>query len=209
MLVLVGTASAVAGAVGLGVSLDHPGGSAPNPVVVGADAAPTGPVPGPVVAQRGAPAARTAARPREVGIPALKVQASTESLGLTADGALAVPKNPDQVGWFDSGPVPGQAGPAVLVGHVDSYSGPAVFADLRLLRIGDIVTITLTDASTVRFQVTSVEHYPKDAFPTAAVYGPRPDPELRLITCGGPFQKQEYQDNVVVYARLAPSPASR
>ncbi|MFC1415729.1 class F sortase [Streptacidiphilus cavernicola] len=203
MLVLAGTASAVVGAVGLGASLEHRAGPSSNLAPLAA-AAP-GAALGPIVAQPSPPPAGTAAHPVEVSIPALKVHASTESLGLTATGALDVPANPDQVGWFDAGPVPGRAGPAVLVGHVDSSSGPAVFADLRLIRIGDIVVVTLSGGGTVRFQVTSVAHYPKDAFPTAAVYGARPDPELRLITCGGAFTDQEYQDNVVVYARLAPS----
>ncbi|MHA6763677.1 class F sortase [Streptacidiphilus sp. PAMC 29251] len=203
-LVLLGAASAVGGAVGLGATLEHrgaPGGTSSVQMMGGASTA--GAAVGPVVAQSKAPTGRTSVRPRSLSIPALKVRSSLGSLGLSSTGALDVPSDPAQAGWFNGGPVPGQAGPAVIVGHVDSRTGPGVFADLRLLRIGDVITIALSNGSSVRFQVTSIQHYPKDDFPTADVYGGRPDPELRLITCGGPFKGQEYLDNVVVYARLA------
>ena len=97
-----------------------------------------------------------------------------------------------------------KAGPAVVTGHVDSTAGPAVFFRLRQAAIGDLVTVTRADGSTVRFTVTRVERYPKTAFPSAEVYAPTPGPELRLITCGGAFDRtaRSYLDDVVVYAAL-------
>jgi sortase (surface protein transpeptidase) len=101
-----------------------------------------------------------------------------------------------------AGPVPGDPGPAVIAGHVDSRAGPAVFFRLRELRPGDKVTVRRSDGRAVAFTVDEVDRYPKDAFPTSAVYGPAPGSELRLITCGGSFDaaKRSYRDNVVVYA---------
>ncbi|MBD0740330.1 hypothetical protein BGM09_13170 [Streptomyces sp. CBMA29] len=151
-----------------------------------------------------APTEATAARPRALAIPAIDVDTPLEPLGLTPSGALGTPSRPSEAGWFDGGPVPGAPGPAVLVGHVDSPDGPAVFSRLSLLRVNDVIRVTLDDNRTVRFQVTSVRSYAKDAFPTEAVYAPRPDPQLRLITCGGPFTGQTYLNNIVVFARLLP-----
>jgi Sortase domain len=200
-LVLLGAVTAVAGAAGLGHGLDRgaqgaSGSPAAGRVAATAPAA-TGTAPAPSEAG-------DAVRPTRVSIPSIKVDSSLEALGLSAAGALQPPTNPQQAGWFSDGTVPGQTGPAVIVGHVDSLSGPAVFADLRLLHPGDTIVITLSSGSTVRFQVTSVDRYPKSGFPTAAVYGPQPAPQLRLITCGGAFEGDSYLDNVVVYARLAP-----
>jgi len=194
-LVVLGTASAVAGAVGLGHVLDR--GAAAGSATAGAALV--------VPAPASTPQAARAVRPTSVSIPSIKVDSSLEDLGLSAAGVLQPPSDPRQAGWFDGGTVPGQTGPAVIVGHVDSLSGPAVFADLRLLHPGDTITIALSSGDTVRFQVTAVDRYPKSGFPTAAVYGPQPSPELRLITCGGVFKDDSYLDNIVVYARLAPS----
>ncbi|MDJ0340922.1 class F sortase [Streptomyces sp. H10-C2] len=142
-------------------------------------------------------------RPSMLSIPAIQVRSTLETLALSSTGVLRVPQHPAQAGWFGGGSVPGQIGPAVMVGHVDSLDGPAVFARLWLLRPDDVITVTLSDGSSARFQVTSVQRFPKDRFPTAAVYGPQPDPQLRLITCGGAFDGHRYADNVVVFARLA------
>ncbi|OMQ14280.1 class F sortase, partial [Modestobacter sp. VKM Ac-2676] len=102
------------------------------------------------------------------------------------------------------GPAPGQPGPAVLAGHVDDRSGPAVFFRLEELTVGDRVLVDRADGSQVAFTVTRVAAYPKTDFATAEVYGPTTDPQLRLITCGGEFDRdrRSYADNVVVYARL-------
>ena len=107
-------------------------------------------------------------------------------------------------GWYTGGPRPGAVGAAVIAGHVDSRSGAGIFFWLRTLRPGDRVYVTRADATMAVFTVTSVRMYAKDQFPTAAVYGPVPDAELRLITCGGVFDRSigSYLSNVVVFARL-------
>ncbi|MCM2424700.1 class F sortase [Streptomyces sp. RKAG337] len=207
-LALLGAASAVGGAVGLGPHLmraDAPAGGdravrmavpAPGPDPVGTT--PQGPPPGPSPA--------VAPRPSSLSIPAIQVRTALETLGLSPTGALQVPVRPERAGWFDGGPVPGQVGPAVVVGHVDSVDGPAVFARLSSLRPGDVITVGLGDGGSVRFRVTAVRRFAKDRFPTAEVYGPQPDAQLRLITCGGAFDGHHYPDDIVVFARLAGTP---
>jgi sortase (surface protein transpeptidase) len=140
-------------------------------------------------------------RPVRLSIPAIGVAGPLEDL--VADPVtreLAAPDDPALAGWYAAGVVPGERGPAVLGGHVDSRRGPGVFFRLRTLREGDVVEVTRSDASTVRFRVIAVRAYPKDRFPTAAVYGPTAGPELRLVTCGGRFDRvaRSYDDNVVV-----------
>jgi sortase (surface protein transpeptidase) len=117
---------------------------------------------------------------------------------------MQVPADFGLTGWFTGSPAPGATGPAVIVGHIDSRSGPAVFYRLPELRPGDRVVVARADGTTVRFAVDSVAQYPKRAFPTQAVFGPAPDPLLRLITCGGSFDtsRRSYRDNVVVTAHL-------
>jgi Sortase domain len=154
-----------------------------------------------------APGAAAAApvRPVAVSIPALSVAGPLEELVADADtGELAAPADPARAGWYAAGVVPGDRGPAVIGGHVDSRSGPGVFFRLRTLRPGDLVDITRSDGRTVRFSVIAVALYPKDRFPTEAVYGPTSGPELRLVTCGGTFDRsaRSYDDNVVVDAAL-------
>ena len=114
------------------------------------------------------------------------------------------PHDPARAGWYAAGVVPGDQGPAVIGGHVDSRNGPGVFFRLRTLRPGDLVDVTRSDGRTVRFSVIAVALYPKDRFPTEAVYGPTSGPELRLVTCGGTFDRsaRSYDDNVVVDAAL-------
>ncbi len=138
-----------------------------------------------------------------MSIPAIGVDAGpAEDLGLLADGSLAAPADFDRVGWFAGGTVPGDRGPAVVAGHVDSVAGPAVFYRLRELQPGDEVVVDLSDGRSVTFRVTGSLQAPKDAFPTEEVYGPTPDAELRLITCGGEFDRsvRSYEDNTVVFA---------
>lgn len=151
--------------------------------------------------------AQAASVPVSLSIPAIGVNTSLQELGLSASGALNPPTDTTQAGWYTGSAVPGQPGPAVLAGHVDSYQGPAVFFYLHDLAPGDPVTVTLSNGSSVAFTVSEVDTYPKDQFPTTAVYGARPDPELRLITCGGPFDSSagSYVDNVVVFATLTGS----
>ena len=142
--------------------------------------------------------------PVSLDIPAIRVHTTLQRLGLGTDGALQPPTNLTQAGWYTGSPVPGANGPAVIAGHVDSTTGPAVFFNLGSLSPGDTVTVGLNSGQSVAFRVTEIQHYPKNEFPTAAVYGPRPDPELRLITCGGGFAAGHYLDNVVVYAAEQP-----
>jgi sortase (surface protein transpeptidase) len=150
-----------------------------------------------------APASQVAARAAvRVEVPAIGVSSPLDRLTLERSGVLAVPRSAKRAGWFAQGSVPGAPGPAVIAGHVDSRSGPGVFSRLRQLRSGALVVVQLDTGARLRFRVTSVRRYAKDAFPTSEVYGPTPGPELRLITCGGEFDRRAaaYQDNVVAYA---------
>ncbi|MGH8774762.1 MAG: class F sortase [Jiangellaceae bacterium] len=141
------------------------------------------------------------AEPRRLLIDGLALKAEIEPVGVAGDGTLALPAEADAVGWFDASSVPGDTGPAVLVGHVDSADGPAVFAHLGQLRPGDVVAVEDVRGGSVAFAVTSVSTFPKNDFPTDAVYGGSPDAELRLITCGGDYERgRGYPDNVVVAA---------
>jgi sortase (surface protein transpeptidase) len=160
----------------------------------------------PVAFRETAPDVPTAAPvvPVRVRIPAIGVDSRLARLGTEASGALLPPADFAQAGWFAGGPAPGGVGPAVLAGHVDSFRGPAVFFRLSRLHSGDDVLVTRADGTTLRFTVTRTARYPKSAFPTAEVYGPAADAELRLITCGGRFDssRRSYVDDVVVFARL-------
>ena len=142
--------------------------------------------------------------PARVRIPRLGVDAPVVDLGKNPDGTLEVPDWQD-AGWWARGPQPGERGPAVIVGHVDSTAGPAVFYRLRELVPGHVVEIDLDDGGTTRFVVQRMERFPKDAFPTLDVYGLTPGPELRLITCDGEFDRStgHYVDNLVVFATPA------
>lgn len=142
--------------------------------------------------------------PLTLGIPDLDVVGDIVPVGLLADGTYDVPVDPATAGWLSSGPRPGERGPAVIAGHVDSRKlGPGLFWRLADLQVGAQVTIT-TELTTLTFVVDAVEQYPKDEFPTQAVYGPVPIPSLRLITCGGSFDSstRHYRDNIVVYLSL-------
>jgi sortase (surface protein transpeptidase) len=144
--------------------------------------------------------------PLTISIPAIGVFSELLPIGVLADGTVAVPVDPFVAGWFTGGPRPGERGPAVIVGHVDSKkSGPGVFWDLVRLPVGSIVTITTT-TGTNDFVVDAVERFPKDRFPTERIYGPVPRPALRLVTCGGSFDRSigHYRDNVVAFLSAVP-----
>jgi sortase (surface protein transpeptidase) len=147
-----------------------------------------------------------AADPVAVEVPAIGVNAPVVPLGLEPSGALEVPQDARQTGWWTGGPEPGERGPAVVAGHVDSRAGPAVFYRLRELRPGDPITVRRADGSRVQFAVQRSEQHPKAAFPTDSVYTPTTGAELRLITCGGSFDRSSghYVDNVIVYERDRP-----
>jgi len=145
------------------------------------------------------------AAPTRVRIPSIGVDSELALLGVDADGVLVPPADFDRAGWFSGSPLPGEVGPAVIAGHVDSRDGPAVFFRLRDLVPGDAVLVDRADGSSARFTVSGADRYPKDGFPTQDVYGATPRAELRLITCGGAFDRdrRSYVDNVVVSAVLA------
>jgi len=160
--------------------------------------------PPPTISSTVIPVLRSAA-PISLTIPKLELSIDLERLSLDDAGVLIPPQDFARPGWYIGSAVPGDIGPAVIAGHVDSRNGPAVFYDLRELTPGDVVEVGREDGSTARFTVLGTEQYPKDEFPTQAVYGPTPDAELRLITCGGVFDRaaRSYHDNVVVYAVAA------
>ena len=148
---------------------------------------------------------RPAPRPVRIQIPAIGVRARVIRLGLNPDHTLQVPRNFADTGWWAGGTSPGDRGPAVIAGHVDSYTGPAVYYRLKQLRRGDQIRIVRRNGSVVRFTVQGLRTYPKAHFPTKRVYGPTPKPTLRLITCSGTFDRAtgHYLDNTVVFATLA------
>jgi hypothetical protein len=142
------------------------------------------------------------ADPVRLRIPALGVTTGLQRLGRQRDGSVAVPNRTDVAGWYTGGPRPGQPGPAVILGHIDSRTGPGVFVHLDELRPGAVVRVDRSEGSTVTFRVTAVSRVPKTAFPTDLVYAPTLDPTLRLVTCGGSFDRSRgsYRDNVIAYA---------
>jgi hypothetical protein len=175
------------------------GGGAPAHVAVPLATATAGPTVRPA-----APPRRRPAPPVRIEIAAIGVSAAVISLGLNRDGSLEVPSRFEDTGWWSGGARPGERGPAVIAGHVDSRTGPAVFFRLDRLRARDPIVVVRRGGSRVRFLVQRVARYRKAAFPTAAVYGPTRGPTLRLITCSGAFDAASghYLDNTVVYARL-------
>lgn len=153
------------------------------------------------------PVAPGLAKPVRVAVPSVGIDAELIPLGLEADGSLEVPSDFGTAGWYVDGPEPGEPGPAVIAGHVDSHTGPAVFFRLRDVQPGATVDVTLADGAIQRFTVDAVERHPKGAFPTERVYGPTEGPTLRLVTCGGPFDREarSYLDNVVVFGTPVPT----
>lgn len=144
--------------------------------------------------------------PTEVRLPTLDVRSTLVDLDVGPDGSLTPPADPDRAGWYVRGAVPGLPGPTVIAGHVDSQAGPAVFYRLDELGPGDRVEVTRSDGQVFAYRVSTVETHPKADFPTDRVYGPTPGPELRLITCGGEFDRssRHYTDNVIVTAIPVP-----
>jgi len=200
-----GLIAAVIGVVGLVTSRGHPA-IVPRPVVK------LGVVPsGAAVAAPGPSASQPAAPPAALSIPAIDVRTTLIRLGVTAQGTLQAPSSTSVAGWYTGSPRPGDIGSSIIAGHIDSYLGPGVFFRLRLLRPGNLVYVREADGRVVIFRVNSVRMYPKDHFPTTTVYGPSPDAELRLITCGGVFDRAtgSYLSNVVAYTTEVAAPAPR
>jgi sortase (surface protein transpeptidase) len=140
--------------------------------------------------------------PVRVEIPRIGVSSSLVLLGREPDGTVQVPRPWDRAGWYAHGPRPGDPGSAVILGHVDSKSGPAVFYRLRELRPGDRIQVLRADGSRLWFVVERTEQYDKQRFPTDEVYYPTLRSTLRLVTCGGVFDRStgHYRSNVIVFA---------
>lgn len=140
----------------------------------------------------------------EISIPDLGIAQPMVGLGIMADGRLAAPEVFEDIGWWSDGPAPGEPGAAIVVGHVTSKDGPAVFYDLPSLEIGAVVSFQRPDGTTVRFRVTDKQTFPKDDFPDDLVYRLDGKPSVHLVTCGGIFDRRtgHYPDNVVVFADL-------
>jgi hypothetical protein len=165
----------------------------------------SGPIPAGVSLPFGAQGqlASAAAPPDRINIARIGLSAPVSPLD--PGRGLAGPADPTLAGWFSRGPAPGDVGPAVIIGHLDSDHGPAVFWRLSQVRSGDEVRVSRSDGSVARFLVTRVARYSRSRFPSSDVFGPRPDSELRLITCTGSFNflTRQYSENLVVYATLA------
>jgi sortase (surface protein transpeptidase) len=143
--------------------------------------------------------------PVRIEIPRIGVASALVRLGRGPDRTVEVPARWEVAGWYAPGTRPGDPGSAVILGHVDSKRGPAVFFRLRELRRGDEIRVVRADGSTVRFAVERTRQYGKRRFPTDEVYYPTLTPALRLVTCGGEFDATagHYRSNVIVFATLA------
>ncbi|MDX2563593.1 class F sortase [Streptomyces sp. TX20-6-3] len=153
------------------------------------------------------PAPLGRSRPLTVAVPAITIEAPVMDLGLDGEGRLAAPPidNPDVVGWYAKGVTPGERGTAVVVGHRDTRTGPAIFVSLDSLSAGNTVRVARADGRVAVFTVDRVVTYAKAEFPDKEVYGSTGRPELRLLTCGGAFNRSSggYDANIVVFAHLS------
>ncbi|MBF9072399.1 class F sortase [Streptacidiphilus fuscans] len=147
--------------------------------------------------------------PLTLAIPSVRLSAPLLGLGMDGKGAAELPpfSLPHMAGWLRDSAAPGERGTSVIVGHVDTTTGPAVFWNLSAVRPGAEVDVNRVDGRTAVFTVDQVRAYPKPAFPAAQVYGPGPGAQLRVITCGGGFDRarHEYTGNVVLFAHLSGS----
>ncbi|MEV6829757.1 class F sortase [Amycolatopsis sp. NPDC051102] len=169
-------------------------------------AQPVAAVPQPRSDNRDAVAALPKSEPVSIDIPKIGARSSLVPLGLNPDNTVQVPPvtTPLQAGWYTYAPTPGETGPAVVLGHVDGNHQKGIFFRLKELAAGDRVSIARKDGTTAVFEVTKVHQVPKKDFEAEGVYDDTAGPELRLITCGGVFDRSahNYVDNIVVYARL-------
>ncbi|WP_141579908.1 class F sortase [Actinomadura sp. WMMA1423] len=195
---LIATGTAMVG-VGLVRDRTDPPPQPPTPDL--AQPAPRSPAPAPEIAF-------PPSVPKRIKIPSIKVNAPVRPVETQRDGTLGVPplSRVREVGWWEDGPTPGENGNSVLVGHVDSKTGPGAFYSLGALRPGRRIEVVRGDGTVPAFRIERVRRVDKDKFPTDSVYGQRGGPELRLITCGGRFDRKRghYLDNVIVYATLIP-----
>jgi LPXTG-site transpeptidase (sortase) family protein len=194
-----GVAAGVVVLAVLAASCSAPSGPGPNdgpslssPTVTG----------GPVTAAPPLPASP----PTQVRIDAINATSSLVPLGLNPDQTITVPpvNTPLQASWYRLGPTPGAAGPAIILGHINGNGKEGIFAKLNQLKPGDQVKVTRQDGKTAVFTVTKMQQIAKNTFPTVDVYGDTPDAQLRLITCGGGFDKakRSYVDSIIAFATL-------
>ncbi len=172
--------------------------------------APAAPPPAPTSSAAAATAATTEdgrAKPTNVRIPKIEAESTLVEAGLDKNKSIEVPpvEQPMQAAWYKYSQVPGDAGPAILLGHVDGNKKPGIFYKLHELKTGDEIFVKREDGKELRFVTTRTEQVPKEKLPEDAIYGTTQESELRLITCGGVFDKaaHSYKDNVIVYAKLA------
>jgi hypothetical protein len=195
-VLVAGLAVVAGGAVGLSRLSGHPGQVA-RPLATSSPA-PRGVFAAPPLSRARGPVSR----PVALAIPAIGVRIRLIKLGRTPQGALQVPTSTSVAGWYTASPRPGEIGSSIIAGHIDSYLGPGVFFRLRLLRPGNLVYVRRANGTLAVFRVYAERMYAKAHFPTQKVYGPEPDAELHLITCGGVFDSAtgHYLSNVVVYS---------
>lgn len=205
---MAGTVAALAVGVYFGVQAAdsrHPATSAQAaPAPTSSSTVPSIRIPIPGVTPGTASSTAAVGLPVRLLVPSIGVDTTLQSLTLLSNGTLQSPSSWNVAGWYAGGIRPGQVGPAVIAGHIDSTSGPAVFYKLHTVAIGARAIVTEQDGTTLTFVVDGIESYPKDDFPASAVYGPTPYPELRLITCTGDFdyKTHNYLDNLVVSTHL-------
>jgi sortase (surface protein transpeptidase) len=175
-----------------------------TPVVTATTAPTPPPTPPPTPAPTLAPTPTPFRVPVELRIPRIGLDAPVLAVGVTDDGTLGVPPDDASVGWYEFGAVPGQVGSAVLDGHVDSRTGPAIFYRLDELAPGDEIEVRLADGSAARFMVRETGLYWLADAPLERVFGPSDRSQLVLITCGGPFDRAAggYQQRRIVFAEL-------
>jgi hypothetical protein len=184
--------------------------SSTRPSVAPTSVSSPAPIPGITPATAPAPTAATIGLPVRLTVASIGVNTGLQSLTLLSNGTLQSPSSWNVAGWYAGGIRPGQIGPAVIAGHIDSTSGPAVFYRLSQLKVGAQAQVTEDSGSVLTFVVDDVQSFEKDKFPDDAVYGPTPYPELRLITCTGDFdyKTHNYLSNLVVSAHLVSGDAS-
>ncbi|SDI26569.1 LPXTG-site transpeptidase (sortase) family protein [Sinosporangium album] len=178
-----------------------------GPGVLLTAAQPSAPPPAPAVRPVAGFAKNSKVRPSRIVIPSIGVSAPLTSLGLQPSGAVQAPSKsrPNLAGWYKHGPEPGETGPAVILGHVSTKRGAAVFNRVKDLQKGRKIRVVRSNGTVAEFTVSGIEQVRKDAFPTQRVYGNVNRAELRLVTCGGVLNAKDhsYSDNIIVYATLS------
>jgi hypothetical protein len=212
VLVVLGSYFAVMAAQSKRPSAAKPAGStsSAHPAVGATSVSSPAPIPGITPADSAATTSTTVSSPVRLTVASIGVNTALQSLALLGNGTLQSPSSWNVAGWYAGGIKPGQIGPAVIAGHIDSTTGPAVFYRLNQLAVGARALVTEQDGSVLTFVVDDVQSFAKDNFPAEAVYGPTPYPELRLITCTGDFdyKTHNYLSNLVVSAHLVNGGAS-